>query len=66
MKHDGNTQKLVTYQGASADRKAGCCLSDRAVSSREDSVGVEECSTTEVASTALERDDEGEFASAGG
>ena len=57
---------MGSYQRASADRKAGCCLSNSAVSSREDSVGVEKCSTTEVASTALERDDEGEFASAGG
>lgn len=63
MKHAENKRKMGSHQRASANGEAGCCLSDRAVSSSEDSVGVEKCSTTEVASAALEGDNEGEFAS---
>jgi hypothetical protein len=56
----------ITYQRASADLEVRRSLANSAVSGRQDSVGIEECSTTEVASRTLEGDDEGEVARGSG
>lgn len=58
--------KEMTYQRSSADLDAGGSLSNSAVSSCEDSVGVQKSSSTEVASGSLDGDDEGEVARSSG
>jgi hypothetical protein len=53
----------LTYQASSADREGRSGLANGAVSGGDDRVGVKEGATTEVGAAALQRDDEGEFAS---
>jgi hypothetical protein len=57
---------IGTYERSSADTEGGCLLVNRAVSSCDDRVGVQQRTTAEVGATLLERNDEGEVASNSG
>lgn len=57
---------MVTYVGSSADGDGRSSLADTAVSSGDDSVGVQEGTAAEVATALLERDDVGELGSSSG
>jgi hypothetical protein len=50
----------MAYKTSSADLERRSSLSNGAVSSREDSVGIQQRAATEVAATSLDADDEGE------
>lgn len=56
---------MLPYQASDTDCETGSSLTDSAVSCSDDGVGVEERTTTEVGAALLQRDDEGEVASAG-
>jgi hypothetical protein len=61
-----SSRELGTYERSSADTKGRCLLVNRAVSSCDDCVGIQQRTTAEVGATLLERHDEGEVASGSG